>query len=81
MDSRRWFHTFVASALTVAGMIYIIALLDSQLALVAIAVTPVLYLGARTFNLRLRNQWGDIMHPESSAFFRSARSSKCFARR
>jgi ATP-binding cassette, subfamily B, bacterial len=59
---------FVASGLTVAGMIYIIALLDSQLALVAIAVTPVLYLGARTFNSRLRNQWGDIMHLESSAF-------------
>ncbi len=62
------FIPFVASALTVAGMIYIIALLDSQLALVAIAVTPVLYLGARTFNSRLRNQWGDIMHLESSAF-------------
>jgi ATP-binding cassette, subfamily B, bacterial len=62
------FIPFVASGLTVAGMIYIIALLDSQLALVAIAVTPVLYLGARTFNSRLRNQWGDIMHLESSAF-------------
>ena len=62
------FIPFVASALTVAGMIYIIALLDSQLALVAIAITPVLYLGARTFNSRLRNQWGDIMHLESSAF-------------
>jgi ATP-binding cassette, subfamily B, bacterial len=58
---------FVASALTVAGMIYIVALLDSQLALIAIAVTPVLYLGARTFNSRLRNQWTDIMHVESSA--------------
>src|SRR5688500_3946381 len=62
------FIPFVASGLTVAGMIYIIALLDSQLALVAIAVTPVLYLGARTFNSRLRDQWGDIMHLESSAF-------------
>jgi ATP-binding cassette, subfamily B, bacterial len=59
---------FVAAGLTVAGMIYIIALLDLQLALVAIAVTPVLYLGARTFNSRLRNQWTDIMHVESSAF-------------
>src|SRR5262245_43158895 len=62
------FIPFVAAGLTVVGMIYIIALLDPHLALVAIAVTPVLYLGARTFNSRLRNQWGDIMHLESSAF-------------
>jgi len=62
------FIPFVAAGLTVAGMIYIIALLDSQLAVVAIAISPVLYLGARTFNSRLRNQWGDIMHLESSAF-------------
>jgi ATP-binding cassette, subfamily B, bacterial len=58
----------VAAGLTVAGMIYIIALLDLQLAMVGIAVTPILYLGARTFNSRLRNQWDDIMHLESSAF-------------
>ncbi|HVH90628.1 MAG TPA: ABC transporter ATP-binding protein, partial [Candidatus Acidoferrum sp.] len=62
------FIPFVSAGLTLAGMIYIIALLDSQLAVVAIAVSPVLYLGARTFNSRLRNQWGDIMHLESSAF-------------
>ena len=62
------FIPFVSAGLTLAGMIYIIGLLDSQLAVVAIAVSPVLYLGARTFNSRLRNQWGDIMHLESSAF-------------
>src|SRR4029077_1768248 len=62
------FIPFVASGMTVVGMIYIIALLVSQLAVVAIAISPLLYLGARTFNSRLRNQWGDIMHLDSSAF-------------
>ena len=62
------FIPFVSAGLTLAGMIYIITLLDWQLAAVAIAISPVLYLGARTFNSRLRNQWGDIMHLESSAF-------------
>jgi len=62
------FIPFVSAGLTFAGMIYIITLLDWQLAVVAIAISPVLYLGARTFNSRLRNQWVDIMHLESSAF-------------
>jgi ATP-binding cassette, subfamily B, bacterial len=62
------FIPFVSAGLTLAGMIYIIIQLDWQLAAVAIAISPVLYLGARTFNSRLRNHWGDIMHFESSAF-------------
>jgi ATP-binding cassette subfamily B protein len=49
-------------------MIYIIAVLDWQLAVVAVAISPVLYIGARTFNPRLRNQWGQITHFDSSAF-------------
>jgi ATP-binding cassette subfamily B protein len=62
------FIPFIAAGLTLAGMIYIVARLDWQLALVAIAVSPVLYLGARTFNPRLRNQWGHITRSDSSAF-------------
>jgi ATP-binding cassette subfamily B protein len=62
------FIPFVSAGLTLAGMIYIITLLDWQLAVVATAISPILYLGARTFNSRLRNQWVDIMHLESSAF-------------
>ena len=62
------FIPFVSAGLTLAGMIYVITLLDWQLAAIAIAISPLLYLGARTFNSRLRNQWGDIMHLESSAF-------------
>ncbi len=59
---------FIATGLTVLGMIYIIAVLDWQLAVVAVAISPVLYIGARTFNPRLRNQWGQITHFDSSAF-------------
>lgn len=59
---------FIATGLTLFGMIYIIAVLDWQLAVVAVAISPVLYLGARTFNPRLRNQWGQITHLDSSAF-------------
>jgi ATP-binding cassette subfamily B protein len=59
---------FIATGLTVFGMIYIIAVLDWQLAVVAVAISPILYIGARTFNPRLRNQWGQIWHLESSAF-------------
>jgi ATP-binding cassette, subfamily B, bacterial len=59
---------FIATGLTVIGMIYIVAVLDWQLALVAIAISPILYIAARTFNPRLRNQWGQIWQLESSAF-------------
>jgi ATP-binding cassette, subfamily B, bacterial len=59
---------FIATGLTVFGMIYIIAVLDWQLAVVAVAISPVLYMGARTFNPRLRNHWGQITHFDSSAF-------------
>jgi ATP-binding cassette, subfamily B, bacterial len=58
----------IATGLTVFGMIYIIVVLDWQLAVVAIAISPILYMGARTFNPRLRNQWGQIWQLESSAF-------------
>lgn len=59
---------FIASASTVLGMTYITALLDWQLAVVAIAVSPILYLGARTFNSRLRNHWCNATNLENSAF-------------
>jgi ATP-binding cassette, subfamily B, bacterial len=62
------FIPFIAAGLTLVGMIYIVARLDWQLAVVAIAISPILYLGARTFNPRLRNQWGHITRLDSSAF-------------
>jgi ATP-binding cassette, subfamily B, bacterial len=59
---------FIATGLTLFGMIYVIGVLDWQLAVVAVAISPILYLGARTFNPRLRNQWGQITHLDSAAF-------------
>jgi ATP-binding cassette subfamily B protein len=59
---------FIASAATVAGMTYITAMLDWRLALVAIATSPILYLGARTFNPRLRDHWCNATNFENSAF-------------
>jgi ATP-binding cassette, subfamily B, bacterial len=62
------FIPFIAAGLTLLGMIYVVARLDWQLAAVALAISPILYLGARTFNPRLRNQWGHITRLDSSAF-------------
>jgi ATP-binding cassette subfamily B protein len=59
---------FIASAATVVGMSYITATLDWQLAVVAVAIAPILYLGARTFNSRLRDHWCNATHFENSAF-------------
>jgi ATP-binding cassette subfamily B protein len=59
---------FVATGLTVIGMFYIVAVLDWELAIVAIAISPILYIAARTFNPRLRTQWGQIWQLDSSAF-------------
>jgi ATP-binding cassette subfamily B protein len=59
---------FIASAATVLGMTYITAKLDWPLAAVAIAISPILYLGARTFNSRLRDYWCNATNFENSAF-------------
>src|SRR5436853_3034884 len=48
-------------------MMYVTARIDSQLALVALAVSPVLFLVARAYRHRLRKQWGDAKKLESSA--------------
>ncbi|HWP58458.1 MAG TPA: ABC transporter ATP-binding protein [Candidatus Acidoferrales bacterium] len=59
---------FVVAALTFAAMISVIGWLDLQLALVALAISPILYLGARTFTPRLRDRWWHATHLEGSAF-------------
>jgi ATP-binding cassette, subfamily B, bacterial len=58
---------FIAAAITIASMIYVTARIDWQLALVALAVSPVLFLVARTYRQRLRRQWGDAKKLESCA--------------
>jgi ATP-binding cassette subfamily B protein len=56
----------VASAVTLVGMIYVTALIDLQLALVALAVCPVLFLILRTYGQRLRSGWRGQKKLESS---------------
>jgi ATP-binding cassette subfamily B protein len=52
---------------TVAGMVYVTARIDWQLALVALAIAPVLFVEMRFYRKRLRNQWHDAKRLESSA--------------
>src|SRR6266516_5261003 len=58
---------FLTAAITIASMIYVTARIDWQLALVALAVSPILFLAARTYRQRLRRGWGDAKQLESGA--------------
>jgi ATP-binding cassette, subfamily B, bacterial len=58
---------FFTATVTVAGMIYVTARIDWQLALVSLAVVPVLFLTMRVYRKRLRAQWHDAKRLESSA--------------
>jgi ATP-binding cassette subfamily B protein len=58
---------FFTAAVTVAGMIYVTARIDWQLALVSLTVAPVLFLAMRVYRKRLRARWHDAKRLESSA--------------
>src|SRR5439155_26590222 len=58
---------FISAALTLAGMIYVTARIDRQLALVALAVSPVLFVVSRAYSPRLRSQSHAVKKLESSA--------------
>jgi ATP-binding cassette, subfamily B, bacterial len=57
----------VTSIVTLVSMIYITALIDVQLALVALAVSPLLFLILRTYGQRLRSGWRGQKKLESSS--------------
>ncbi len=57
----------ITAAITIASMIYVTARIDWQLALVALAVSPVLFVVARAYRHRLRRRWGDAKRLESCA--------------
>jgi ATP-binding cassette subfamily B protein len=57
----------VSALMTLAGMIYVTARIDPQLAVVAVAISPVLYLLTRAFSSRLRDRWENVKTMESSA--------------
>jgi ATP-binding cassette subfamily B protein len=58
---------FVSAGCTVAGMIYVTARIDWQLALIALGVSPVLLLFSRVYRRRLRTQSREVKKLESSA--------------
>jgi ATP-binding cassette subfamily B protein len=58
----------VAAGLTLAGMLAVVLAIDWQLALVALAVVPVLHLLTRTFGRRLQRQARALKTAESTAF-------------
>lgn len=55
------------SLATLGGLLYVSFRLDAQLALVALAVCPVLFVLIRVFSPRLRQRWRDVKVLESSA--------------
>ncbi len=58
---------FIAAGLTLTGMIYVIARIDRQLALVALAISPILFLVTRVYRRRLRKRSREVKKLESSA--------------
>jgi ATP-binding cassette, subfamily B, bacterial len=58
---------FISAALTLVSMVYVTARIDGQLALVALAVAPLLFTWSRTYGPRMRRRWREVKHLESSA--------------
>jgi ATP-binding cassette subfamily B protein len=77
---------FASAAVLFVGMIVVIACLSWKLALVALAVSPLLVLITVRYGLRLRRQWHDVKQLDSSALsmlqeaFGAVRVVKAFGR-
>jgi ATP-binding cassette subfamily B protein len=56
---------FITAGFTLLGMIYVTAKLNLQLALVALAVSPMLFLVSWSYSPRLRNTWREVKNLES----------------
>ena len=59
---------FISAILTLVSMLYITFLLDWQLALVALAISPILFIVARVYRGRLRHQARQVKRLESATF-------------
>src|SRR5260370_27433968 len=59
--------TIVTAGFSLLGMIYVTVRLDAQLALVALAVSPLLFFVSHSFRGRFRQQWKDLKRLDSSA--------------
>jgi ATP-binding cassette subfamily B protein len=58
---------FVNAAIMLLGIVYVTARIDRDLALVALAISPALFLLSRLFVSRLRDQWREVYRLQSSA--------------
>ena len=58
---------FVTAVFTLAGMVVVTALIDVKLALVALAVAPVLFVLTRLYRRRLRRGWIDVKELETES--------------
>jgi ATP-binding cassette subfamily B protein len=59
---------FVSAVFTLAGMLYVTTRIDWQLALVALAVSPIIFLLTSVARRRLRSGWRTTKTVESTAF-------------
>jgi ATP-binding cassette subfamily B protein len=57
----------VTAAVTLVGMVYVTFRIDWQLALIALAVSPFLFLSALAYGRRLRGRWRKVHQLDSSA--------------
>ena len=58
---------FITAAITLVAMLYVTFRIDWQLATVALAITPILFIVVRSYRLRLRHQSRQLKKLESSA--------------
>ena len=58
---------FTAAGFALAGMIWVTARIDLQLALVALVISPILLLVSRAYGPRLRSKWHEVYKLQSSA--------------
>jgi ATP-binding cassette subfamily B protein len=58
---------FVTSTVTFASMVYVIARINWQLALVGLGVAPLIFIVSRTYRRRLRKQTREVKKMESAA--------------
>lgn len=57
----------ITSSVTLASMIFVIIRINTQLALIALSVLPVLYILSRRYTLCMRSRYGDVKKMESHA--------------
>lgn len=57
----------INAVLTLMGMIYVTARIDAQIAVVALAIAPVLFWISRKYSRRLCHEWSDVRERDSLA--------------